>query len=134
MGRRQAREGALQMLYAWDIGNNQYELTVETIKELMDLNEKDNEFMMILVNEVIDNTAVYDKAIARCLKGWELNRLSYLDRNILRIALVEMVKQGTPKQVVANEAVEIAKSYSEDKSFKYINGVLGNSELLKDFE
>ena len=134
MGRRQAREGALQMLYAWDIGNSQYELTEDTIKELMDLNQKDSEFMMNLVNEVISNSTIYDTAISKCLKGWEINRLSFLDRNILRIALVEMVKEGTPKQVVVNEAVEIAKVYSEDKSFKYINGVLGNSELLKDFE
>ncbi len=119
------------MLYSWDIGNINYQKSMVSIKELIKLSDKDVVFMMKLVSQVIDNVDKYDGAIAACLKDWSISRLNYLDRNILRMALAELVSETeTPKQVVINEAIELAKLYSDEKSFKYINGVLGNKKLL----
>ena len=127
MGRRQAREGALRMLYSWDIRHANSYLERSTFETELLLEEDDRDFMAALVEQIINNIDAYDAIIAACLKGWKLGRLPVIDRNILRIALAELsAEEPTPRRVVVNEAVELAKLYAASDAHKYIHGVIGN--------
>lgn len=65
-----------------------------------------------------------DKSLTQSLQDWQLNRLPRIDRDILRIAVAEMIFLGIPDRVAINEAVELAKRYSDDEGHRFINGVL----------
>jgi N utilization substance protein B len=84
------------------------------------------EFTKRLVQGVSENLARIDEIILMRAKGWAIDRMPVVDRNILRLATFEILfAQETPYQVVIDEAVELAKSLSTDDSSDYINGVLG---------
>jgi transcription antitermination protein NusB len=78
--------------------------------------------------ELLSNTAKYqtqvDARLDEAMVAWNLKRLPRIDRDILRLAVVEMTDLGTPDRVAINEAVELAKRYSDDEGFRFINGVL----------
>jgi N utilization substance protein B len=65
-----------------------------------------------------------DDSLSHALQDWQLNRLPHIDRDILRIAVAEIAFLGTPERVAINEAVELAKRYSDDEGHRFINGVL----------
>ncbi|NEQ71490.1 MAG: transcription antitermination protein NusB [Symploca sp. SIO1B1] len=74
-----------------------------------------------------------DEVLNQVLQDWQLERLARIDRDILRIAVAEISFLGTPEQVAINEAVELAKRYSDDEGHRFINGVLRRvSNYLKD--
>ena len=84
----------------------------------------DNKFVRDVVNGVLDNRENIYKVITKYLDNWDLDRLGKTDRAILRLSTYEMLYYSTPKIVVINEAVELAKKYSDDKVVKLINAVL----------
>ena len=86
--------------------------------------EMDNKFVRDVVNGVLENRENIDKVITKYLDNWDLDRLGKTDRAILRLSTYEMLYYSTPKIVVINEAVELAKKYSDDKVVKLINAVL----------
>jgi N utilization substance protein B len=80
-----------------------------------------------LVQQVLDHTAEVDALIRRFAPAWPLDQIAIVDRNILRIALCELLfREDVPAKVVVNEAVEVAKSYGGDGSSRFVNGVLGS--------
>ncbi len=93
----------------------------ELIKENLEI---DNEF----VKEIVYGTVTYknelDDLANKYMKNWTIDRLGFTDIAILRMAIYELIYSNTPDIVVINEAVELAKSYSDDKVVKLINGVL----------
>ena len=86
--------------------------------------EMDNKYVKDIVNGVLENQDKIDETISKYLDNWDLDRLGKTDRAILRLSTYEMMYYDTPKVVVINEAVELAKKYSDDKVVKLINAVL----------
>lgn len=87
----------------------------------------DQEFYQELLDLVNQNLNEIDEMIKKCLKKWNLSRLSYIDRAILRLATAEMLYTITPKEIIINEALEITKDYSETDDYptvKFNNKVL----------
>ena len=121
--RTQAREKIMIILYQIDFyvkSNISFDLD-EVIKENLEI---DNKYVRDIVNGVIENIDAIDKIITKYLDNWDLDRLGKTDKSILRLATYEMIYYDTPSIVVINEAVELAKKYSDEKIVKLINAVL----------
>ena len=127
--RRKARKRALDFLYEADIRSASAIELVGT-REESELSERD--YVMELLVGVETNKVKIDELITTYAQGWDMDRMPAIDRNILRIALFEILfKDDLDDQVAASEAVEIATELSTDDSAKYINGVLGRIIILK---
>lgn len=123
LNRTEAREKIMIILYQIDLyvkDNIPYDLENVFHENL----EMDNKFVRDVVNGVLKNRENIDKVITKYLDNWDLDRLGKTDRAILRLSTYEMLYYSTPKIVVINEAVELAKKYSDDKVVKLINAVL----------
>lgn len=89
-------------------------------------------YALQIVRTVNVKKAEIDEQLGRALVDWQVNRLARIDRDLLRIALAEIVYLGVPDKVAINEAVELAKRYSGDDGYRFINGVLRRvSEQIK---
>ncbi len=125
--RHQERIWALQILYSMDIKNkfNKQHSEIE-IKQLMDNNKliEKKYYFKEIVNGVMDKKKQIDKNIEKYALDWELSRMAFVDRNILRIAVYEL-NNDIPIGVAINEAVELAKEFGDEKSSSFINGILG---------
>jgi N utilization substance protein B len=127
--RRKARKRALDFLYEADIRSASAIELVGT-REESELLERD--YVMELLVGVESNKVKIDELITTYAQGWDMDRMPAIDRNILRIALFEILfKDDLDDQIAASEAVEIATELSTDDSAKYINGVLGRIIILK---
>lgn len=121
--RTEAREKIMVILYQIDFYVKEkisYELE-DVFKENLEI---DNKYVRDVVNGVLENLDNIDNVISKYLDNWDLDRLGKTDKAILRLATFEMLHYDTPKVVVINEAVELAKKYSDDKIVKLINAVL----------
>ena len=121
--RTEAREKIMIILYQIDFykkENIEYDLEDVFHENL----EMDNKYVKDIVNGVLENQEKIDETITKYLDNWDLDRLGKTDRAILRLSTYEMMYYDTPKVVVINEAVELAKKYSDDKVVKLINAVL----------
>ncbi|RIJ63979.1 MULTISPECIES: transcription antitermination factor NusB [unclassified Rummeliibacillus] len=120
MKRREAREKALQTLF-------QLENTELTIQEAMEhvMEERTDAFYEKLVSGTVQHQSEIDTALAEKLENWSFDRIAKIERTILRLAAYElMYTPETPKSVVLNEAIELSKTFGDDKSSKFVNGVL----------
>ena len=121
--RTQAREKIMIILYQIDFykkENISYDFE-EVFKENLEI---DNKYVRDIVNGVLENIDNIDKIINKYLENWNLNRLGKTDKAILRLGTYELLYFDTPDVVAINEAVELAKKYSDDKVVKLINAVL----------
>ena len=121
--RTEAREKIMVILYQIDFykkENIEYNLEDVFHENL----EMDNKYVKDIVNGVLENQDKIDETINKYLENWDLDRLGKTDRAILRLSTYEMMYYDTPKVVVINEAVELAKKYSDDKVVNLINAVL----------
>ena len=121
--RTEAREKIMVILYQIDFykkENIEYNLEDVFHENL----EMDNKYVKDIVNGVLENQDKIDETINKYLENWDLDRLGKTDRAILRLSTYEMLYYNTPKVVVINEAVELAKKYSDEKIVKLINAVL----------
>ena len=121
--RTEAREKIMVILYQIDFYVKEkisYELE-DVFKENLEI---DNKYVRDVVNGVLENLDNIDNVISKYLDNWDLDRLGKTDKAILRLPTFEMLHYDTPKVVVINEAVELAKKYSDDKIVKLINAVL----------
>ncbi len=129
--RRKAREAALQFLFQEDFSATtaperaELEHRLEMFFTLYQVNKKARAYTSELIKKTLGNREHIDDLIRRSAKNWRLERIAYTDRNILRIAVCEMVySPDVAHQVSINEAVEIAKRFGTDDSPSFINGVL----------
>ena len=123
LNRTQAREKIMIILYQIDFyikSNISFDVE-EVIKENLEI---DNKFVRDIVSGVLENIENIDKVISKYLENWDLDRLGKTDRAILRLSAYEMLYYDTPSVVCINEAVELAKKYSDEKVVKLINAVL----------
>ena len=123
MNRNEARRIIMIILYQafmYDKNNISYDID-ELIKDNLEI---DNDFVKDMVHGVIDNKEVLAKKANDNLNDWKLSRLGFTDQAILLLGLYELLYTDTPDVVAINEAVELAKKYSDDKVKNMINGVL----------
>jgi N utilization substance protein B len=124
--RRRARELAMQALFAVEIGQQD---PSEAIANLVSDNADSDTrvFVKNLVFGSIEFSKTSDEIIIPLLQDWTLDRIPHIDRVILRMAIYELYKTPeTPRAVVLNEAVELAKIFSTENSGRFVNGVLAN--------
>lgn len=135
MNRRQARQVALQALYQMDVGGAQIEDAIRFATSCLGQDsdvpgfDEDSEalgFARQIVSDAWARLGDLDSLIRPNLKGWVIDRLPRIDLCIIRLALCEMLTRDTPRGVVINEAVELAKEFSTSESGKFINGVLAS--------
>ncbi len=123
--RRRARELALQLLYQRDIAGTAPEEMFARTDEYVNATPDVQEYASRLVLGTISRLAELDERLGKQSEHWRLGRMPVVDRNLLRVALYELIHEDeTPDPVVIDEAVEIAKKFSTPSSAPFINGVL----------
>ena len=135
-GMRLARVLALEAIYRWDLLDEDPEKALEDAIAREKPPEKIQELAKKIVKSVVDNRDFIDGLISEFSINWPLKRMPIIDRSILRIAIGEMIANpDVGKNVVIDEAVELAKSYSTDEARAFINGLLdGIADKLIDEE
>ena len=129
--RRKARALALQALYEFDSVGHEVEGVVNHLLAREGLSEENADFTRELVSGVIQNKEKIDLNIRSLAPAWPLEQISVVDRNILRLAIFEILLDNkVPVKVAINEAVDIAKVFGSDNSSKFVNGVLGSVSTL----
>jgi N utilization substance protein B len=122
--RRRSREAALQVLYALDLGDDEGAANAfERVAENFELPDGAREFAWTLVAGVMAGRGAIDARLAEHAKHWRIDRMSVVDRNILRLGAFELAS-GTPCEVVIDEAVRLARRFGGDRSPGFVNGVL----------
>ena len=125
--RRKARALALQALYEIDMVGHEVEGVVTRLLSGVELSEENAAFTRELVSGVLQNKEKIDHNIRSFAPAWPVEQLPAVDRNILRLAIFEILLDNkVPVKVAINEAVELAKTFGSDNSSKFINGVLGS--------
>ncbi len=128
--RRKARVAALQALYESDVSGHEPLVSLDRLCGEENLTEPQMAFARELVEGVIEQRKAIDDVIRQAAPQWPVEQLSAIDRNILRLAIREiLMNNGAPIRAAINEAVELAKSFGSDNSAKFINGVLGSVSL-----
>jgi N utilization substance protein B len=127
--RHRSRQRALQILFNWDARSQPVDEAIRAYYE--NLYSEENEaqpaldpFTDQLVKGVVDRVKDLDERITRHTEHWRIERMPGVDRNIIRLALFEMLQVGTPPAVAIDEALELARRYSGEESVHFINGVL----------
>jgi N utilization substance protein B len=129
--RHKAREVALQVLYEADAVNHKPEDSLNHILARIELSEDVATFSRELIDGVILNKSQLDQNIRDFAPAWPLDQISIIDRNILRLAIFEILHdKQIPVKVAINEAVELAKTYGSNNSSRFVNGVLGSVSNL----
>ncbi len=136
--RHLSRSIVLQTLFEWDflpIEKKESGTVGEEIKEGLKRNLKefgpgleDDVFVFSLMNDILKNHKVIDEIIEKAAPDWPIDKISIVDRNILRIGLQELLfgdRSQVPPKVAINEAIELAKTFGGENSSKFVNGVLG---------
>ena len=123
--RRRARELALQLLYQFELTNASPEEMQAGFEEWRNASDEVREFADTLLRGTLSRIDELDEELSRQTTHWRLERLAAVDRNILRLAMYELIcETGTPHAVVIDEAIEIAKKYGTKDSGRFVNGVL----------
>ncbi len=116
LSRRQARRQALVLLYQWDLTGQDFGVLYDG--EL-------DAFALGLAEAVREHAPALDERITAAAEGWTADRLGTLERNVLRIAILELESGVVPAEIAINEAVVLAKRYASDTAGRLVNGILG---------
>ena len=127
MKRKRSREIAMELLFSMEISKNSYEQTIESFIEdyERDLKTIDLEYIKEVMKSVVDHKEEIDEIIKNSLINWTIERVSKVNLIIVRLAIAEMLYiDDVPEVVAINEAIELTKKYSDDKSVSFVNGAL----------
>jgi N utilization substance protein B len=123
--RREAREQALQLLYQLDLARSDLDQTLRLFWENEPADPDVVEFATRLVRGVFDAPDRIDGFIADASTNWKVSRMSYVDRNILRLATLEFLEfDDIPPNVSMNEAIELGKRFGTNETSAFVNGIL----------
>ena len=127
--RRKSRQRALQILYLWDARRQPVEEATAAYYDTLYSEESRTQpqpdaFVDRLVTGAVEYVEELDRRITEHAAHWRIERMPSVDRNILRLAVYEMVHSDTPAAVVIDEALELARRYSNEESVQFVNGVL----------
>lgn len=129
--RRKARGLALKALYEIDSVGHPNDLVTDRLLQAERLSSENIKFIHNLVNGVILNRKGIDAYFRKLAPAWPINQIPIVDRNIIRLAIFEILLDNkVPLKVAINEAVELAKIYGSDNSARFVNGVLGSLSTL----
>ncbi len=133
MSRKMAREGAFKLIYQIPFHTEQ---DLESVMEIFfssdegeKLDGKDKDYISLTVKGCFSNIETIDEKISASLKNWTIERISKVNLSIMRLSLSEIDYADVPFQVSINEAVELAKKFSDDDAPAFVNGVL--ADILK---
>jgi N utilization substance protein B len=130
MARHRAREQALQLLFQWDLRRTPLEEILRGYYESLLVREdsvgspRPDAFAEKLLRGVVEELPEVDERIARHAEHWKIPRMPVVDRNILRVAVYEMLRTDTPPAVIIDEALELARRFAGEESVHFVNGVL----------
>ena len=131
--RRRARELAMQALFYMDSRNNSSQESVEQFCRNFSPSPKMIPFFLKLVEGVLNTQPEIDALIEQYSKNWKINRMSLVDRNVMRIAIYELIYcADIPAKVSINEAVDIGKKFGTEESGAFINGIIDSIRLAME--
>jgi N utilization substance protein B len=128
--RHKGRQRALQILFEWDMRKHSVADSIEGFYQSLGREEEDqprvarDPFMESLVRGTVDRSREIDELIQKHAEHWRLERMPTVDRNVLRLAVYEMLHTDTPAAVLIDEAIELARQFSGEESVHFVNGVL----------
>lgn len=123
--RRKSRELALQMLFQWELGKHSPDHVVTTFLSAQKIDSEVEAYARALFEGTVREVTQLDGLIRQQSEHWRPERMTAVDRNLLRIALYELLRHPeTPAPVVINEALEIARRFSGSDSVEFVNGIL----------
>ena len=127
--RRRSRQRALQILFLWDVRRQPVEEATQAYFDTLYSEESRTKpqrdaFLDQLVSGAVESVEETDRRITQHAAHWRIERMPTVDRNILRLAVYEMMHSDTPAAVVIDEALELARRYSNEESVLFVNGVL----------
>jgi N utilization substance protein B len=132
--RHQARTAVVGLLYAYDLGNQNIAKFSDEILEEDKIRNKQREFSNALFSGTVENLEMLDKEIEAHLTEWDYSDIGKVEKAIMRLGAYEILVAKTDKAIIINEAVELAKKLADEKSPKFINGVLdalGEKKVVK---
>jgi len=124
--RRRSRQRALQILFLWDARRQPVDDIIDAYYDTL-LSEEGplrDPFVADLVRGTVEHVAEVDQQITKHAEHWRMERMPAVDRNILRLAVYEIKCAGTPAAVAIDEALELARKFSNEESVQFVNGVL----------
>ncbi len=128
--RRRSRELAMQVLFYIDMGRNDSKEMLELYCDNFSISKEILPFFLKLVNGVVHARSEIDSIIERFSSNWKINRMSCVDRNIMRIAVYELLFcHDIPSKVSINEAIDIGKKFGTEESGAFINGILDSISI-----
>jgi transcription antitermination protein NusB len=124
--RSRSRQRALQILFLWDARRQPVDDALDAYYDTLVSEEHPGRdpFVSELVHGTIQHLGEVDDRITRHAEHWRMERMPAVDRNILRLAVYEMTHEGTPAPVVIDEALELARKFSNQEAVQFVNGVL----------
>src|SRR5438132_10387223 len=124
--RRRSRQRALQILFLWDARRQPVDEAINAYYDTLYQDERPDRdpFVSSLVRGTVQYLAEVDQQITKHAEHWRMERMPAVDRNILRLAVYEMTGMGAPPAVAINEALELARRFSNEESVHFVNGVL----------
>ena len=123
--RRKGRELALQALYQIDLLRSFDEASLDSFFESFYSKESRDDFSLEVIRGVLLNIKELDELIEKYSENWKLARMPIVDRNILRMAIFELLhKEDIPVKVTMNEAIEIGKKFGSENTGSFVNGIL----------
>lgn len=124
--RRRSRQRALQILFLWDARRQPVDEAIDAYYDSLYWEEppERDAFVRSLVTGTVEHLAEVDEQIAKHAEHWRMERMPAVDRNILRMAVYEMMRGDTPAAVTIDEALELARKFSGEESVLFVNGVL----------
>ena len=134
MGRRLARELVFKYIFEADINKEKLRGDIDFYTEREESNELQKEqysYIQETIKGMKDNMEKIDSVISENMENWNLDRLGIVERSLLRYSVYELLYTNIGKEIIANEAIELAKKYGEEKSSEFLNGVL--ARIIKSF-
>ncbi|MFL6465615.1 MAG: transcription antitermination factor NusB [Bryobacteraceae bacterium] len=127
--RHRSRKRALQVLFEWDMRGDPVDQAISNYYNTLYSEENENQlkpdrFMEELVRGTVEKAPQIDQQIQAKAEHWRLERMAVVDRNILRLAIYELMQNAVPAPIIIDEALELARQFSGDESMSFINGVL----------
>ena len=125
MGRRASREIAMKLLYQLEIQKEDREDQINLVLDENSLTDKDKGYIIEVLEGVQNNLPYIDKTVEKHSKDWKIGRISKIDLSIMRLSIYEICfRNDIPYSVSVNEAVELAKKYSNEDAGSFVNGIL----------
>ena len=127
MSRRLAREELFKIVFESEINNKDLNTVLDSYLEReneVELNEKGKEFLVEYAKGIIENQDKILEELDEKMEGWSFERVGNVEKALLKISVYEILFKDTPKEIIINEAVELAKKYGDVKTYEFVNGVL----------